>query len=335
MAAITTSRLPDTSHPIPIRHFIAIIFIGLITTAGFAQKNLYVALSNSKGYVVGAKLQQSGIFRYDQDSTWAHIGWNHPGIMGLAFADEANGTIHAAAGNGEMRSFDGGATWKITTGWDVTESQHIVLDRTDKNRVYLATAYGIWISQDEGDTWKQVHDDFTQALVSDVSSDRRVIAATEHGLLLTDNGGETWKLVGPEAAMIDVGQSQSRPLEWIAGSRTEGILRSSDGGLSWTPALALDSSAAGVSIDPNDFRRQAVVTWGDGIHVSQDGGESWSRRSGLPTAYLVETIFDANMTGRLWVATREEGIFYTDDLGATWAYAGFTGTMVYDMVFAP
>ena len=129
--------------------------------------------------------------------------------MGLTFAGNADGTIHAAAGNGEMRSFDGGASWKITTGWDVTESQHIALDRTDRARVYLATAYGIWLSTDEGDTWKQVHDDFTQALTSDVSADRRVIAATEHGLLLTENGGESWKLVGPESAMIDVGQSGS------------------------------------------------------------------------------------------------------------------------------
>lgn len=316
------------------RPFILIVSVVLSATACFAQQDLYVALSNSKGYVVGAKLQQSGIFKYDRDSTWSHIGWNHPRIMGLVFADKAGGTMHVAAGNGEMRSFDGGANWKITTGWEVTESQHIALDRTDRARVYLATAYGIWLSPDDGDTWKQVHGDFTQALASDVSADRRLIAATEHGLMLTENGGESWKLVGPESAMIDVGQSNSNPLEWIAGSRLEGILRSTDGGLNWTVALALEASAAGVSIDPSDFHHQAAVTWGDGIYVSEDGGETWVRRTGLPTSYLVETIFDANMTGRLWVATREEGIFYTDNLGATWVYAGFTGTMVYDMVFA-
>jgi len=152
--------------------------------------------------------------------------------------------------------------------------------------------------------------------------------------MLTESGGEKWRLVGPESAVIDVDQSDTHHLVWLAGFRTEGVLRSEDGGRNWIVVLALDSSAAAVSIDPNNFNHQAVVTWGDGLYVSQDSGKTWSRRTGLPTPYLVETIFDASSAGRLWVATREEGIFYTDDLGATWTYAGFAGTMVYDMVFA-
>jgi hypothetical protein len=300
-----------------------------------AQKHLFVTLNNSKGYVVGAKLQQSGIFRYEGDSTWTHIGWNHPFIGGIAFAGNSTGTIHAAAGNGGMRSFNGGKSWRITTGWEVTEAQHVALDRGDRERVYLATSYGIWRSLDNGDNWRQVFDNYTQALKADIFNERRVIAATEGGLYLSENGGDSWRLLGPETAMIDLHQSDTHPLEWIAGSRTDGVFRSSDGGNTWEVALALDTEVTGVAIDPAHMRRQAVTTWGRGIFITEDGGRTWANRSsGLPTNVLVETIFDANKSSRIWVATKEAGIFYSNDLGSTWTYAGKTGTMVFDMVFA-
>lgn len=314
---------------------LAFVLIAAGLTPALAQQHLYVALNNSKGYVVGARLQQSGIFRYDGDTTWTHIGWNHPSISGIAFADSASGTIHVSAGNGEMRSFDGGKSWKITTGWEVTEAQHIALDRFDRDRVYLATSYGIWLSLDDGETWRQSYGDYTQAIAADVLRERRAIAATEGGLQLTENGGDSWRRVGPATPMIDVAESASQDMDWIAGSRSKGVLRSLDGGLNWTIALALDSTVTAVAIDPANVNHQAAATWGLGLYVSTDGGKSWTaRRNGLPTRVLVKTIFDANGSGRLWAATGEEGIFYSDDLGRTWAYAGMPGTMVFDMVYA-
>ena len=314
---------------------LVISFLLLVAAPVSAQKSLYVSLNNSKGYVVGAKLQQSGMFKFESDTVWTHIGWNHPFIGGIAFAGSSDGTIHTAAGNGAMRSLDGGETWRITTGWEVTEAQHVALDRGDRERVYVATSYGIWRSRDNGDSWKQIHDNYTQAIVTDLFTERRFIAATEAGLMLSTNGGDSLRPVGPATAMIDVDQSDSHPLEWLAVSRNDGVWRSTDGGVTWTQARALEAEGTAVTIDPGDLNTQAVTTWGQGVLVSQDGGRTWqSRTRGLPTPYLVEAAFDANRTGRLWVGTKEEGIYYSDDLGGSWTYAGMTGTMVFDMTFA-
>lgn len=323
------------SHPTScVRWCFPVLFLLIGTAACPAQKQLFAALNNSKGYVVGATLQESGIFRYDGDTTWSHIGWNHPFIGGIAFADGADGTIHVAAGNGEMRSMDGGDTWKITTGWQVTEAQDIALDYRDRERIYLATAYGIWISRNDGESWRQVTDDYTQAVVADIFGERRAIAAAERGLMLTEDGGDSWRHVGPETAMVDVAQSVYHPPEWIAASRSKGVFRSHDDGETWTIALQFDSGATAVAIDPDQTRHQSAATWGQGLFVSEDGGVTWTNRTrGLPTPYLVETIFDANRGDGLWVATREEGIYYSEDLGRTWTYAGLTGTMVFDMVY--
>ena len=87
-------------------------------------------------------------------------------------------------------------------------------------------------------------------------------------------------------------------------------------------------------VDPANPDIMAATTWGEGLWISEDGGDTWAMQEGLPTPILIEGIFDANGSGRLWIATKEEGIYHTDDLGQSWTYAGFNGTMVYDMVFA-
>ncbi len=304
----------------------------------FAQSTLYVGLSNSKGYVVGAKLSESGMFRYEGDTTWAHIGWNHPSMAGLAFKDKADGVIWASAGNGGMRSLDGGKSWRITTDWRVTESQNISIDVEDRDHVYLATAYGIWLTRDGGETWAEANTGFakkyTQAVVPDQEQSMRALAATEGGIYITENGGDNWTRVGLGIPMFTVHQSAAAPEIWLSGGRTGGVQRSTDNGETWSTVLLLDSDVMRVTIDPANPEVMAAATWGEGIWISEDGGDNWSERDGLPTRILIEGLFDANGSGRLWVATKEEGIYHTDDLGQSWAYAGMNGTMVYDMVFA-
>jgi ligand-binding sensor domain-containing protein len=139
---------------------------------------------------------------------------------------------------------------------------------------------------------------------------------------------------GHDNPTLDVAQSVTLPEEWIAGTRMDGVWRSSDGGENWSLALDTDSSVTAVAIDPARMQRMAAASWGAGLHISRDGGKTWTNRTrGLPTAKLVEVAFDAGKTGRLWVGTVERGIYYTDNLGASWNYAGMNGTMVFDMVY--
>jgi photosystem II stability/assembly factor-like uncharacterized protein len=78
----------------------------------------------------------------------------------------------------------------------------------------------------------------------------------------------------------------------------------------------------------------AGVGWDAGVWVSENGGRRWTRRGKtLPVPHSYEAVFDPNDPGRLWVATVEEGIYYTDDLGKSWHGAGMFGTLVFDMLF--
>ena len=64
----------------------------------------------------------------DAGRTWEHRGWREYIRM---FYTEAgpDGVLWSACGNGVLRSKDDGATWRVTTGSDVTEVLRLSVDR--------------------------------------------------------------------------------------------------------------------------------------------------------------------------------------------------------------
>jgi photosystem II stability/assembly factor-like uncharacterized protein len=125
-----------------------------------------------------------------------------------------------------------------------------------------------------------------------------------------------------------------------AGAADGGVLRTTDGGLTWTPvfdhmpALAIGA----VAVDPN----QPDVVWagtgevnpgggsmaygGAGLFRSSDGGDSWQlmglEDTGSIGRILVHptdsnTVFVAAM-GLLWDTNPERGVYRTTDGGTTW-----------------
>ena len=323
---------------------IAACLIFLLLFAGTAEAQdavLYAGLIKSKGYVVGSPLSASGLHRFDGDTTWTHIGWNHPRISAIAADPTDPEVLYLAAGNGGLRSRDGGQSWVLVTDWRVTESQGIAVDPNAPDHVYIATAYGIWRSEDGGETWTESNTGFaekyTQTVVVDREQAGRLLAATDGGIYISENGAQSWSLAGAEGSHInDLQQSESHPAIWIAATRDEGVLLSSDHGKTWRFAQGDIGTTTlhAVAIDPFDAQNMAAAGWKTGVFVSTDGGQSWTQRQeGLPIPDFYELVFDANVPGRLWAATLEEGIYHSDDMGQSWDYAGLDGTVVFDMVF--
>ncbi len=307
---------------------------------------LHIGAMQSRGYVVGGRIQAGGLQRFSGDSTWTHLGWNTPRIVGIAVDPVRPDTMYLASGNGVLRTYDAGASWRITTDWRVTEVQDVAVDPHDTAHVYLASAYGVWRSDDHADSWTQANvglpppgNTYTETVEVDRSRAGRIIVGTQDGLYVSTDGARSWRRTGGAGLeILDLNQSVSDPTRWIAATQGHGILRSSDGGETWRPGprdLAQKTVHA-VAIDPRDATRMVAVGWDTGVLLTENGGRSWRRRGDrLPTQRFYEAIFDANIPGRLWVATLEEGVFTTDDAGRTWQPHGFGGSMVFDMFFVP
>jgi photosystem II stability/assembly factor-like uncharacterized protein len=119
----------------------------------------------------------------------------------------------------------------------------------------------------------------------------------------------------------------TNPLIMFAGTPAGGLWRSMDGGQSWTsntdqlPTLGVSS----IVIDPNNPTiiyagtgdRDAFDSPGFGVIKSIDGGETWQLSNLDIENKVVGGLKIEPVSGRIIAATND-GLFYSNDAGATW-----------------
>ncbi|MFC1525573.1 hypothetical protein ACFL6X_02050 [Candidatus Latescibacterota bacterium] len=163
--------------------------------------------------------------------------------------------------------------------------ESIALDPSDPDVVYIAAGMGyddgtVFKSTDRGDTWAR----------SDLSTPM-------HG-----NGDLRW--AGERLAVdpFDAGHI-------LFGSRSEGLHRSNDGGMSWEGVgwVGATSPTDGIGIlgilfDPSSQGTVYANTYAEGLCASTDGGGTWQRLGGSPSGVLQMSI---DSRGTLYTAGRQ------------------------------
>lgn len=302
---------------------------------------LHAAVLETRNYIVGAANAPSGLYTRSPAGAWSHTGWRNVRSFGLTVDGTDPRTVYLAAGNGVLRSCDSGETWRVTTDWRVAEVLDVVVDPFVPDTIYAATAYGPWSSPDGGETWQpmgppgtQPDTTFMPVLVPDAGCPGRLTAGTEDGLFTSADAGHTWLPVGPRGPVRALVQHPKRLEIWLAGTGGRGLLLSEDGGATWS-TRGSETTVYAVACDPAEPERMAAAGFETGLLTSEDGGRTWTQRAlDLPTRALHALAFDPDVSGRLWLGTVGEGVFITDDSGATCAEAGLPETTVYAFAFA-
>ena len=293
-----------------------------------------VAVLETRNYIVGEANAPSGLYTAGADG-WRHSGWRNLRCTALAQTPDA---LFLGAGNGVLRSRDGGTSWRMTTDWRITEVLDLVA--SSSNELVAATAYGIVRTRDAGDSWKPVSSPgrqpdmtFTSAVALDAEEPDRMLIATAAGLFVSEDRGSSWQSVGPRVDTRALVQSAADPTRWLAGTAGHGALMSTDGGETWESIGDASSTLYAVAFDPNDPDCMAMGGYQTGVCLSHDGGSSWRASDPAHDQASVYTLaFDPHQPGRLWVGTMGEGLF-TDD-GDGWHDAGLPETTVTDIAFA-
>lgn len=235
-------------------------------------------------------------------------GWNPLGPFGGDADDVASSPtspnvvlcgLAPATSNGTLyRSTDGGVNWNEVLGLSGLDVHD--LEFAASGVAYAGTLDGLWKSLDDGATWSQL----------------------PLGIGLNDQVFEV-TLDGNDPNVIWVGVADA------LGSQTQNVLRSGDGGATWsnrTPAGAAGLGGRGIALDPADANKVfAVFAGGFGGGAawrSNDKGLSWTNiSSGLPSNPLKDVTYDS---GRLLVAggqlfgSQTVGLFQSLNEGASW-----------------
>ncbi|MEX2399065.1 MAG: hypothetical protein WD432_03375 [Candidatus Saccharimonadales bacterium] len=211
------------------------------------------------------------------------------------------------------------------------------VDINDPNRLYLPNHQGLYVQGADGNVSKisEISDDLMSFDVSPAESN--VLYASGHprtggnlGLIKSTDSGVTWQSVseglnGPvdfHTMAID-----SKEGNQIYGYYAGALQRSLDGGKTW--GYLNDAPAQIIQLSSGATEDQLYAATTDGLHVSNDRGESWT-----VFAFEGETVIAVEVnpnSNQIIASTNAQGLVLSDDGGETWSNSDFgaTDTVLY------
>jgi photosystem II stability/assembly factor-like uncharacterized protein len=277
----------------------------------------------------------------DGGASWAPLrgGPAFPGyvVSGLVADPITPGRLWATlegqyTGGLVVKSDDRGEDWTILAQWKkVIATRALAITFAPTPLLAVGGDDGVRLSKDGGVTWVRTGAETeglaqVESLAFDPSDPKTLYAGTWRQAFRTRDGGETWTRIA-EGMVLDAtvytwdfDRANSRDI-WV--STCGWVYHTPDGGDHWTRFKNgfTNRRSHAVRRDPERPGVIFAATVG-GLHRSTDGGQIWSRVS---RESLVITALEMDRrTGRLYVGTEGEGVFYSDDGGKTLS-SGSTG----------
>jgi hypothetical protein len=227
-----------------------------------------------------------------------------------------------------------GPSWK-QLGLDGSILFYLAVDSQQPSRIVVGTSpggagTGYYRSIDGGETWPQAPglptDQWAHGLGASRLEDILIVNPGVEGLLRSIDGGDTWSPTSVTlGAAADIEFHPTKPgLVWWSDGN-QGVYRSTDGGVTWASTmntgLPLGQEAIGALV--SDGAKLYVAVGTQGVFVSSDDGDTFApANTGLPTGEIqgVVNTLAANPTrpGLVLAQTTADGLFRTDDSGASW-----------------
>lgn len=134
---------------------------------------------------------------------------------------------------------------------------------------YDVTNARLMVSTNGGQSWTERHPPPVIDLAPNPTNPTHVIASTDQGLLVSRDSGERWSALGDGVGLLAWPTPKALYLVTGAGD----VLRSNDGGRSWTRAGQIGGQPAAL-MAATEQELYAAVHLG-GIVRSRDGGRTW------------------------------------------------------------
>ena len=126
----------------------------------------------------------------------------------------------------------------------LTQGLSLAIDPTTPATVYAGTQTGLWKSFNGGDTWAQLNvisggTSRVNEIAIDPTNTYIIYVATNRGLYKSSNGGLFWSVLNPSSGLATYNSIAIDPLNHLtlyagSGIGFESILKSTDGGATWT-----------------------------------------------------------------------------------------------------
>jgi len=243
-------------------------------------------------------------------------------------------------GSSIYKSADGGNNWQQKISLlslpleqkylDNIETNVFVFDPQDSQTIYLGTKdNGLFFSFDGTESWQEVKrlpKGKISSLAVDPKAKHIVYVGIENRIFKTEDANRTWKSVyldtfsNIEISAIAV--NHLFPNIITAGISDGRLIRSKDGGLSWTPLKNFERRIEQILINPYNSQIIYVTLLNQEIFRSENNGIDWKSLeeyyhsfSGAGKVY--QLVFNPNFPDAL-ISISEAGLLHSEDGGQSW-----------------
>ena len=265
------------------------------------------------------------VFQYESSMSLGAVAVSQkdPNLVWVG-SGEGSSRNSTAWGDGVYKSTDGGTTWKNMGLKETMHITRVVIDPRDDNTVYVGALgrlwgpnpeRGVYKTTDGGKTWSQV------LKVDDTTGVAELIQNPKK----------------PNELLCAMWMRQRKAYDFTSGGPSCALYKSNDAGKTWKkitkglpegPLGRIGLSyhfndpthvVATVEYRPKDAseRQGAASMNGGGIYISTDGGDSWSRQTGLNPRpfYFSQPHWDPVDKNRIYVLG--VSLHVSDDMGKT------------------
>jgi photosystem II stability/assembly factor-like uncharacterized protein len=218
------------------------------------------------------------------------------------------------------KSVDGGATWSATPGSGPRSSRSLLLiDPRNPATLYFYGAGGPYKTSDGGATWRAIETGLSgqscYSMAINPQNSSVLYLGTEKGVFKSVDGGASWAGTSVTANTLVLAPDPQNPqvvyafitdilAESASGKanprsrkgqdvRPMGVLKSIDGGATWTQVNDGRQHPLGVAqavvIDPNDIQILYLASTGN-LFKSVDGGTTWQATATRDTNFGFNTL---------------------------------------------
>ena len=245
------------------------------------------------------------------DWSYSQLAMGGGGYVTGVFSTSQEDLYYARTDVGGAYRWDEGQGKWISLSYGVTEENvgmmgidGLAVDPDEPNKLYLVAGTSYFSN---GRTWVLISDDYGDSFEEVEVTD--LISASGNGM-----GRQNGERIAIDPVNNDI---------LYLGGRTGGLIKSTDGGRTWTAVQSLSDAAAvnsgsgvctvAVDTDSSDgsacLRIFAGISKGgeNNVFVSEDGGESWTAVSGLPTNLVPQRMRLDGRGGLIIVYADSEG----------------------------
>ncbi len=251
-----------------------------------------------------------------------------------------------AGGYNVYRSTDRGLSWTqiLTSAGSIALSPQFGADHT----AFVAYSAGVSKTINSGTTWTPVLSDSVRIYLSpQYGTDQTIFGLSNTGssayganiVYRSTNGGSTWITTTVGVSTTNLGALILSPAfsadHLMYAPSTDGLYRSGDGGLSWSPVSYFANQPVSTLVFSPGWPAHPYLLVGtpQSVYRSINGGSTWARMSGIRP--LSATPLALSADDAQWLTGTGNGVFASTDRGQTWSPFGTLSAFVVDLAVSP